>query len=68
MKKMTSLVLILSFPVIANANQEIYCPVEVICQGTPESCYVSNPKNYDGYFVYDLPHRVPNPNGAVSTP
>lgn len=42
---------------IAQADNYIYCPQEIICRGTPDSCYVNNPKNYDGNFIYDSVHH-----------
>ena len=39
---------ILITPVV---HAQIYCPKQIICNGTPESCYVDLPKSYDGSFI-----------------
>lgn len=51
----------------ASTTQRIYCPSEIICKGSPDSCYVSAPKNYDGNFIFDTYHVVTSdPNGRYT--
>lgn len=49
MKKFVNILIIILSPTAIYA--QIYCPEQIICKGTPESCYVAMPKSYDGSFI-----------------
>jgi len=63
MIKIVALMGIISFN--AYADSSIYCPSEIICKGTAESCYVSIPKNDDGNFIFDKTHHYIEPRNYV---
>ena len=67
MKKLIALffLTLLNGSAFADPSQRIYCPNQIICKGTSDSCYVDIPKNYDGNFIYDNYHQrmINDPNG-----